>query len=157
MERERVGAERPHQPTSRNMPLNSVTAFPECMLQPEEAWPEDPAFPKHPAFPESARPPNWLVPLGLLPESARPPNWKEDMWGNLRPFGNIVPGSFWQGADSEDPNAMWESMEPWSQDPEGEAPYQSNQGTVRGGILASGSHSLPWKIDKAMSSGRLNI
>jgi hypothetical protein len=140
MREARAEAERESQPTRRNRPVNSVA----------EPWPEDPAF----------------------SESAPPPT--ADEAETSRPFGNIFPGTCWQGADSEEPNGMWDamedspdcrtfpSMEAWRQDPGGEAaweeqlewgkrnPYNPNQGS-------SGSHSLPWKIDKAMSSGRLNI
>ena len=142
-------AERQRQPTRRNRPVNSVA----------EPWPVDEAFP------ESAPPPT-------ADEAGMRLGRELDEAERGRPFGNIFPGTCWQGADSEDPNGMWddhspdcqhwESMEAWRQDPEGEAaweelvewgkrnPYNPNQGS-------SGSHSLPWKIDKAMSSGRLNI
>ena len=80
--------------------------------------------------------------------------------------------AFWNG---QSPNfEHWQALESWRQDPAGEAAclaqvYWSRATAASwkqcvppcppwlGSADGIGSHSLPWKIDKAMSSGRLNI
>ena len=171
----RVEAERLSQTTRRNEPVNPVAEpwpeDPSWQAEADEAWPAE-ADEAWQAEADEAWPPTvdeaWqaeadeddLFAAQLEFDAwspAQKATWHQEAAfiyeGSVR--GGILAEQMQHG--HQEAAATWDPHQNYEGSVRGGILAEQMQHAARGGILASGSHSLPWKIDKAMSSGRLNI